>query len=327
LDGTDLARAASTSDQVDQSPAVEEKQDEDTYSRPHHNVPTKRARHILELSSFEDDDIIGQAPVQKKVQVSTKKKVQSHHRSPTVEEDEDDREVSDIRPQKKVRVGTKKKNQSHRRSPAAQATKSNGHRSKKSTGQSKKSSTRHKNSDDSEIEVIENPRESPEQELGMSIWGTKFKVINLPSPERFSKTWNSPIYAFFEPRPRIAVVKGRRCHEFICSALDCKGNGPEARVVRRFLDTADKGSTSNMRKHAKHCWSDDIIKKADEAKEELTLDDFRKSLAEAKKTQDGSITAFFDRQGKNKLKYMMLQHTYEEARSVLLEIMKPWYTY
>jgi hypothetical protein len=84
--------------------------------------------------------------------------------------------------------------------------------------------------------------------------------------------------------------------------------------VRRFLDTADKGSTSNLRKHAKHCWSDDIIRKADEMKEELTLDDFRKSLAEAKEKQDGSITAFFDRKGKGKLKYMMRQHTYKEAR-------------
>ena len=72
-----------------------------------------------------------------------------------------------------------------------------------------------------------------------------------------------------------------------------------------------------MRKHARHCWSDDIIKKADEAKEELTLDDFRKGLAEAKKSQDGSITAAFDHKGRTKVKYMMRQHTYEESQSVL----------
>ena len=110
---------------------------------------------------------------------------------------------------------------------------------------------------------------------------------------------------------------GRRCHEFICSAPVCKGNGSERRVVRRFLDTGDKGSTSNMRKHAKHCWGDDIIKKADEAREELTIDSIREGLAEAKKGQDGSIVAFFDRKGKGKVKYMLRQHTYEEARSVL----------
>ena len=92
--------------------------------------------------------------------------------------------------------------------------------------------------------------------------------------------------------------------------------------MRRFLDTGDKGSTSNMRKHAKHCWGEDIIKKADEAKDDLTLDSIRESLAEAKKTPDGSIVAFFDRKGKGKVKYMMRQHTYEESRSVVLEIIQ-----
>jgi hypothetical protein len=138
----------------------------------------------------------------------------------------------------------------------------------------------------------------------------------VTSLERLSQTWNSPIYAFFEPRPKITVVKGRRSHEFICSAVVCKGNGSDRRVVRRFLDTADKGSTSNMRKHAKHCWGDDIIKKADEAKDELTIENIRKSLAEAT-IQDGSIVACFDRKGKAKVKYMTRQYTYEESRSVL----------
>jgi hypothetical protein len=72
-----------------------------------------------------------------------------------------------------------------------------------------------------------------------------------------------------------------------------------------------------MRKHARHCWGEDIVKKADEAKEELTLDNIREGLAEAKKGQDGSIVAFFDRKGKGKIKYMLRQHTYEEARLVL----------
>ena len=74
---------------------------------------------------------------------------------------------------------------------------------------------------------------------------------------------------------------------------------------------------SNMWKHAKHCWGDNIIKKADEAKEELTLDNIRESLAEAKKTQDGSIVAFFECKGKAKVKYMIRQYTYEESRLVL----------
>ena len=128
--------------------------------------------------------------------------------------------------------------------------------------------------------------------------------------------WNSPIYAFFEPLPKITVIKGWQCHEFICSAPVCKGNGSDKHVVWCFLDNADKGSTSNMRKHAWHCWGDDIIKKADEAKDELTLDNIWEGLKEAK-MEDGSIVVFFDRKGKGRVKYMLRQHTYAEAQSVL----------
>ena len=69
--------------------------------------------------------------------------------------------------------------------------------------------------------------------------------------------------------------------------------------MRRYLDTADKGSTSNMRKHARHCWGEDIVKKADDAKDELTLDNIREGLAATKNGQDGSIVAFFDRDRKS----------------------------
>ena len=134
--------------------------------------------------------------------------------------------------------------------------------------------------------------------------------------ERLSQMWNSPIYAFFEPLPKITVINGQQSHEFICSAPICKGNGSDKRVVWHFLDKADKGSTSNMRKHAQHCWGNDIIKKADEAKHELTLDNIREGLKEAK-MEDGSIVAFFDRKGKGRVKYMLHQHTYAEAQSVL----------
>ena len=72
-----------------------------------------------------------------------------------------------------------------------------------------------------------------------------------------------------------------------------------------------------MWKHAKHCWGEDVVKKADEAKEELTFDSIQESFAEAKRTQDGLIVVFFDCKGKGKVKYMLRQHTYEEAWSVL----------
>ena len=71
-----------------------------------------------------------------------------------------------------------------------------------------------------------------------------------------------------------------------------------------------------MWKHAWHCWGDDIIKRADEAKDELTLDNIWEGLKEAK-MEDGSIVVFFNCKGKERVKYMLHQHTYAEAWSVL----------
>jgi hypothetical protein len=39
----------------------------------------------------------------------------------------------------------------------------------------------------------------------------------------------------------------------------------KSRGVCRFLDKGDAKSTSNMRKHAKKCWGNDIIRSADNA--------------------------------------------------------------
>ena len=71
-----------------------------------------------------------------------------------------------------------------------------------------------------------------------------------------------------------------------------------------------------MRKHARHCWGEEIIKNADEAKEDLTLDNIREHIAEVKREKDGSIVACFDCMGKEKVRYMMRQYTYEESWSV-----------
>jgi len=45
-----------------------------------------------------------------------------------------------------------------------------------------------------------------------------------------------------------------------------------SRDVRRYLDKKDANSTSNMRKHARKCWGDDVVKAADNAK---TADEVR----------------------------------------------------
>jgi hypothetical protein len=76
------------------------------------------------------------------------------------------------------------------------------------------------------------------------------------------KDWNSPIYVFFKPTPMIEYIKDRRVHVFECNAKSCKGKG-NGRMVRRYLDTSDAKSTSNLRKHAKICWGEEVVASAD----------------------------------------------------------------
>ena len=84
-----------------------------------------------------------------------------------------------------------------------------------------------------------------------------------------AKDWTSPIYGFFQPCPTIEAIEGRPCHEFICAANLCKGKGVRPRIVRRFLDKNDRNSTSNMHKHAKNCWGEEIVSKVLEGKVNL----------------------------------------------------------
>jgi hypothetical protein len=128
-----------------------------------------------------------------------------------------------------------------------------------------------------------------------------------------ARDWTSPIYGFFESRPAIEIVDGRRCHEFRCAAPHCKGKGANPRIVRRYLDKADRGSTSNMHKHAKNCWGGDIVSKALETKKDLTINEVRESLAKSK-LENGTITALFERKGKGNVSFSMKQHTYTETR-------------
>ncbi|KAF8121861.1 hypothetical protein EV363DRAFT_1146113, partial [Boletus edulis] len=113
------------------------------------------------------------------------------------------------------------------------------------------------------------------------------------------KEWTSPVYAFFDPIPAIREINGRRVHEFTCSARGCKVK------VRRYLDTLDARSTSNMRKHVKGCWGTDALEAADSAKD---MDEARTKIA-GSILRDGSITAAFERKGKGKISYSHRQHT------------------
>jgi hypothetical protein len=126
----------------------------------------------------------------------------------------------------------------------------------------------------------------------------------------------SPIYAFFHPTPSIVTVDGRRVHEFRCTASNCKGRGKNPRIVRRYLDTSDRNSTGNLRKHARQCWGDEILQGADACGD---LDSAREGLDKAKKLKDGSITTAFERKGKGKVTFSHRQHDKTQTRFVAIK--------
>jgi hypothetical protein len=89
-----------------------------------------------------------------------------------------------------------------------------------------------------------------------------------------------------------------------------KGNG---RMVRRYLDTGDAKSTSNLRKHAKICWGEEAVAAADKTRDVRAA---REALQKMNLV-DGSITAAFERAATSKITYSHRQHTTTEARYVL----------
>ncbi|KII83105.1 hypothetical protein PLICRDRAFT_119829, partial [Plicaturopsis crispa FD-325 SS-3] len=114
---------------------------------------------------------------------------------------------------------------------------------------------------------------------------------------RLSKDWNAPIYGFFKAIPIIEYHQNRRTHTFQCLAKHCKQRtATKTGSVRRYLDTRDKTSTSNLRTHAKKCWGDDAVLAADQL---ATGDDVRAQTSKGTLDQ-GSITAAFERKGKER---------------------------
>ena len=105
-------------------------------------------------------------------------------------------------------------------------------------------------------------------------------------------------------------MDGRRVHDFSCAAKQCKGKGKNPWLVRRYLDTRDRKSTSGLRRHANICWGEEIVKGAAEAKDIASAQDTLKGAVQ----RDGSITAIFERTGKGKVTYSYRQHTKTETR-------------
>jgi hypothetical protein len=80
-------------------------------------------------------------------------------------------------------------------------------------------------------------------------------------------------------------------------------------MVRRFLDTTDRKSTSNLKRHATVCWGAETVDGALEAK--VDIGSARTTLGNLK---DGSIVTAFQRKGKGKVSYSHRQHTKVETR-------------
>jgi hypothetical protein len=169
------------------------------------------------------------------------------------------------------------------------------------------------------------PKETAQEELGGQVLHhlhVNCSVCTHAFLGRLSKGWDVPIYAFFEPVPEIKEIEmydkakkkivKRRCHEFKCTAQNCLSKGALGRGVRRFLDTDDKTSTSNLRKHAWKCWGKKLVQDAEATKD---LQGVRKGLKNTR-MKDGALTAVFERVGKGKVSYSHVPHTYEERRCV-----------
>lgn len=128
------------------------------------------------------------------------------------------------------------------------------------------------------------------------------------SPEEMRRSWTSPMYGFFSSDIKLTYIGERPYVNFVCSAPVCKGPGGN-RLVRRFLDTQDRTSTGNMRRHAKKCWGEETVNKS----ESSDVEGVRKGLALKK---DGSITSAFEAKGKGIVTYSMAPLTKEEMRQV-----------
>ncbi len=119
--------------------------------------------------------------------------------------------------------------------------------------------------------------------------------------------WNSPIYAFFEARPTIEYVEGRRTHVFKCLARGC------GQKIRRYLDSKDRSSTGNLRRHARSCWGEETVDKACEA---VNIEEARAHVV-GSLLRNGTITASFKRKT-GKVTYSHRPHTKAETRTEIV---------
>jgi hypothetical protein len=123
---------------------------------------------------------------------------------------------------------------------------------------------------------------------------------------RLSKDWKAMVYAFYDPTPRIIYINDRRCHEFSCGAQGCKYN------ARRFLDTKDRASTSNMIKHTRRCWGELAWEEAGQCRDAAEA----RTLVTDPITSSGSVS--FEQKGINKTRYSNKELTKSQSKLVVI---------
>jgi len=114
--------------------------------------------------------------------------------------------------------------------------------------------------------------------------------------EALRKTWRSAIYSFFSNDVTVQYHDGRLCHFFPCAACKCKTS---LGGVRRYQDTKDKSSTTNLKHHAIGCFGEDAVNTALKGKDAGP--------------NSGSIFAAFSRQGQQPMHYSHRMHTNTEV--------------
>jgi hypothetical protein len=124
------------------------------------------------------------------------------------------------------------------------------------------------------------------------------------------KRWDAPVYVFFKPVPAIEYFNDCKAHIFECAATSCR---QKTKYIHCFLYTGDTSSTSNLHRHVKVCWGEEAVAAADKTGSAATA---HKALTNQSGI-NGSITAAFERVGKEKVTYSHRQHTKAESRCVM----------
>ena len=124
---------------------------------------------------------------------------------------------------------------------------------------------------------------------------------------RIQSKWTSIYYGFFSTEVEIEFVDGRCSHVFACAKENCKIK------VRRYLDTGDATSTSNLRGHVVKCWGKEVIARA------KALGNDKNVRAEfIDKTTSGDISVMLGLKGGKNVSYSHRNHTCAEVRYVHL---------